>query len=264
MPAPNRERLTDRVPTVWPCVLRSASETKKDGTQDEEQEDDGVNLEGEIIARVDEAAGQCEPNENNEAPAPVNAAAREPAQHHRDKSQCDQPAAHPAKCDAGLQPVVMQLGRPIRIRALAIELKYWFERAGAGAKQWVVPGHRASIIIHLFAGVEAFADLRHARFQRFPAQRKAVRQTLLVLRLGCVGGQRQDWSSRRAPPRFLRAYPPGGFQTIHLRHLHVHQNQVKATLPEAAARLRAVDCQGDTPTLTTEHGADDLLVDHLT
>ena len=33
----------------------------------------------------------------------------------------------------------------------------------------------------------------------------------------------------RAEPllRLLRTYPPGGFETIHFRHLHIHQHQVK-------------------------------------
>src|ERR1035437_2762412 len=119
-------RLTSAATIYWriktknfrPAALWPPGEIDEDGAEDQEQKHDGVYLEGKVVAGVDEAACQRQPDKNNEAPAPVDAAAGEPAQDHNDKGQGNQPAADPAKRNASLQPVVVQLRGPIRVHAL--------------------------------------------------------------------------------------------------------------------------------------------------
>src|SRR5260370_33260089 len=109
--------------------MRAAEQQSK---ADQEQEQDRVNLQGEIPASLNEATGQRQPDEKDEMPAGVDSTRSEPAQPDGEKAERDQGAAGPTKSNAGLQPVVMKLGGPISVRRNAVKLKHPFEGARAG------------------------------------------------------------------------------------------------------------------------------------
>ena len=90
-----------------------ARQVEQRGAENQEEEDDRVDLEREIKARMDQAPAERQPHQQDKAPPAVNPSARKPAQHHHRECQSDQRAADPAERDARFQPVVVQLRRPI-------------------------------------------------------------------------------------------------------------------------------------------------------
>jgi len=69
---------------------RSAGEVEKNCADDQEEEEDGIDLEGKIKTRVDEAAGQGQPGQNDEASSAMNPRWKEPTREDDEKGGSNQ------------------------------------------------------------------------------------------------------------------------------------------------------------------------------
>jgi len=118
------------------------------------------------------------------------------------------------------------------------------------------------------AGVRASGDLRQQREQRGFVEwlRKVIvhpgRQAALAVAGHGVRGHRYD-RSLAAADDFRLADVAGGFETVHLRHLHVHQDQVEGFVAGGGDRLATVPGVEHGVAALLEEGRGEGAVDHI-